>query len=326
MSALLGYSCEVFAATDLRVTSGANMGDGLGQPCDLCAGDIYQLHAHAAPMALALDRVDGLRIAAGSAVGQIDDTVALIGHCILMAPDGDQVEVLMLEVSQLRVALPLTPLSLRTDYTLIQVDAEPAEFRLSDLACASFVRGTRIMRADGTQAMIETLQPGDVILTRDHGPQPLRWIGQATLRAKGSFAPVVIGAGVLGNLGDLCVSQHHRMFLYQRGDKRLGGRAEVLVQARYLVDGVSVRLRIGGFVDYVSLVFDQHEILYAEGVPAESLMVTEATVTRLPDALASDLRAAFPGLRQRAHFAPEAGGEQINTATRAALIRPPAKR
>ena len=30
------------------------------------------------------------------------------------------------------------------------------------------------------------------LLTRDHGPQPLRLLGRATLRAHGAFAPVVI--------------------------------------------------------------------------------------------------------------------------------------
>ena len=38
----------------------------------------------------------------------------------------------------------------------------------------------------------------------------------------------------------------------------------------------------GGFVDFFSIVFDHHEIIYAEGVPAESLMVNDATVNRLP--------------------------------------------
>ncbi len=152
-----------------------------------------------------------------------------------------------------------------------------------------------------------TCVPGDRVLTRDHGPQPVRFIGRATLRAQGSFAPVVITAGTLGNSGDLIVSQHHRMFLYQRNRSKLVKTAELLVQAKHLVDGDRVFLRDGGFVDYLSLVFDRHEIVYAEGIPAESLMVNDATLSVLPAELADEVKARFPGLSHNQHFGTEAG-------------------
>ena len=145
------------------------------------------------------------------------------------------------------------------------------------------------------------------VLTRDHGPQPLRWIGNATLRAVGSFAPVVITKDTLGNAGDLIVSQHHRMFLYQRRRQASVPQAELLVQARHLADGDAIFIREGGFVDYFSLVFDSHEIIYAEGIPAESLMVSEATVSRLPPELANEVKSRFPDLSQHQHFGTEAG-------------------
>ena len=59
----------------------------------------------------------------------------------------------------------------------------------------------------------------------------------AGLRAQGSFAAVVITAGTLGNSGDLIVSQHHRMFLYQRNPKTGLKAPELLVQSQYLIDG-----------------------------------------------------------------------------------------
>jgi len=97
------------------------------------------------------------------------------------------------------------------------------------------------------------------------------------------------------------------MFLYQR-ERRAGLKtSELLVQAKHLVDGERVFLREGGFADYFSLVFDKHEIIYAEGVPAESLMVNDATVSRLPGDLSADVRERFPGLSQNQHFGTEAG-------------------
>ena len=167
---------------------------------------------------------------------------------------------------------------------------------------------------------MQTLADGDRVLTRDHGAQEIRWVGKATLRAKGAFAPVVIAAGTLGNQSDLIVSPHHRIFIYQRGPKRLGGTAELLVQAKHLVDGERVTRREGGFVDYHSLVFDRHEIIYAEGIPAESLLVTEATVSLLPPDLSREVRARFPGLSQTQHFGTEAGREILDDAAREALF------
>ena len=178
-----------------------------------------------------------------------------------------------------------------------------------------------IALADGRQVAIEALRPGDRVLTRDHGGQPLRWIGSATLRAVGAFAPVVITAGTLGNAGDLIVGQHHRMFLYQRERARLAGTAELLVQAKHLVDGERVFLREGGFVDYFSLVFDRHEIVYAEGIPAESLMVNDATLTHLPDELAEEVKARFPGLSQHQHFGTEAGRMMLDEIGAGALFK-----
>lgn len=206
------------------------------------------------------------------------------------------------------------------------MEEAPDDAGLSDLLCISFARGTMITLATGAQMPIEMLSPCDRVLTRDHGGQPIRWIGRATLKAVCPFAPVVITAGTLGNSGDLIVSQHHRMFLYQR--ERIAGlpTSELLVQAKHLVDGERVFLREGGFVDFLSIVFDHHEIIYAEGIPAESLMVNDATVNRLPAELSADVKARFPGLRQVQHFGTEAGRQFLDAVGAEALFKLGGKR
>ena len=177
----------------------------------------------------------------------------------------------------------------------------------------------KLIRADF--AKVISLKPGNRVLTRDHGRQPIRWIGQSRLRATGEFAPVVITAGTLGNEGDLILGQHHRVFLYQR--QRLPGlsTAELLVQARHLVDDDRVYIRTGGWTDYFSLIFDAHEIIYAEGVPSESLLVTEAVVNRLPADVADEVKSRFPGLTQSQHFGTEAGRQALEGIAPARLFR-----
>jgi hypothetical protein len=218
-------------------------------------------------------------------------------------------------------AVPLSPMNAGTDYALIETGTDFRDLRLSDVLCVAFATGTLISLPGGRPQGIETLRAGDMILTRDHGPQPVRWVGKATLRAAGAFAPVVISAGTLGNLGDLVVSPQYRVCLYQRGPHRLGGAPEVLVQAKHLVDGDRVWRREGGYVDYYSLVFDRHEIIFAEGIATESLLVNEQTVHRLPEDLSDDLRARFPGLSQSPHLGTEAPSGALDAAGRSRLFR-----
>ena len=308
-----GHACLLLRAQDIAVTGGANLGDCLGAPDAVCLGDSYALDPAAVALRLVVAHAavgEVQQVAFGSDLGMPGDAVHLVARYNLMGEDGLAVELLILRLDGAAgglFALPLSPIAAQIGYTLLKVDDAPAEAPLSDLLCVSFARGTLITRADGSQCPIEALTLGARILTRDHGAQPLRWLGHATLRGVGAFAPVVITRGTMGNTGDLIVSQHHRMFIYQRERHAGLPTAEILVQARHLVDGDRVFLREGGFVDYFSLVFDHHEIIYAEGIPAESLMVNEATLSRLPPALADAVKARFPGLSQHQHFGTEAG-------------------
>lgn len=314
-ASLPGQVCQVFGSDDIYVSTGVNLDEGLASLDEVCLGDIYTLAQGAVPQKLTLQRGgDGQTVATGSALGVPGATVKIAARYTMMAPDGDKLELLALRIeaeSSAYYILPLSPMGMMIEYTLVKMEEPKPEERLMDLLCISFARGTLITLGDGSQRPIEALMPGDRVLTRDHGPQPLHWVGHVTLRAVGAYAPVVISAGVMGNAGDLVVSQHHRMFLYQR--RKPGGvpQSEILVQAKHLVDGEHIFLRETGFVDYYSLVFDAHEIIYAEGIPAESLLVTEATVARLPPDLAAEVKKRFPGVTQLQHFGIEAGPQVL---------------
>ena len=321
---LPGHACQVLVADAIYVAQGVNLGDGLAGPDEVYPGDIYLLDPDVSPLRLVLSQPqDGRQsVGRGSGIGQDGDVLRFEARYSLMSADGDRVEVLLIALPDgARLALPLSPMAAGTEYALLKVEAAPQETGLSDFLCVSFARGTMITLATGQQRAIEELRAGDKILTRDHGAQPIRWIGSTTLRAVGAFAPVVIVAGTLGNAGDLIVSQHHRMFLYQR-ERRAGmATSELLVQAKHLVDGERIFLRESGFVDYFSLVFDHHEIIYAEGVPAESLMVNDATLNRLPAALSADVKARFPKLSQVQHFGTEAGRQFLDEIGPASLYK-----
>ncbi len=293
---------QVYMAEDFRVAHGVNEGDALGVADELLLEDIYRLRPGARAGRLALSQpqpvaqtgtrpAPAFRIAGGSELGAAGHALHLDALLTFMAPHGETLEALVLvetDPAGLIAAtylLPLAPLAPRTGYTLVTIDRDKARARLAQSASVSFTRSTRITMADGRQVPVEELRPGDRILTKDSGPQVLRWIGRQTLRAVGAFAPITIAPGALNNTGPLTLSPNHRLFVYQRTDWLGTGTREVMVRAINLVNGTSVVQSAGGFVEYYQLLFDKHEIIYAEGIAAESLFVDMTTRPVVPEAV-----------------------------------------
>ncbi|MGD9293871.1 MAG: Hint domain-containing protein [Roseobacter sp.] len=276
----------VYRADHFRAIYGANEGDGLSFAADLVLDDVYALSPQAQTVSLGLARRgDAYVIAAGSQVGREGAQIHLDCAATLMGYGTTVVELLVLvEVDRTGHAtdvylLPLAPLTPKTEYRLVGTDIEGAASKLAQVAAVSFTRGTQITLGCGRQRKVEDLRPGDEVLTRDDGIQRIRWIGHSTQRAIGAFAPILIKAGTLNNINDLLVSPDHRLFVYQRTDRVGAGRAELLVKARHIVNGTTVTRQEGGFVEYFQLVFDTHQIIYAEGIAAESMMVDDTTAS-----------------------------------------------
>ncbi|MCC0062843.1 MAG: Hint domain-containing protein [Defluviimonas sp.] len=162
---------------------------------------------------------------------------------------------------------------------------------ISTVPC--FVAGTRVLTPDGPVA-VETLAPGDHVLTNDHGPQPVRWIGRRRIAANGAFAPIRIRAGTFGDHGALMVSPQHRVMLTNSHAELLFGAAEVLIAAKDLVDGRSVEVVEGGTVEYVHLLFDRHEVIFSEGLPTESFLPGPQTTGSFEQDLVAEIAAIFP--------------------------------
>ncbi len=295
-------SFPVYPGTALHVSNGANLGDPISFAEDMVLDDVYRLMADAKANRLSLRPYgDHFRITDDSELGAPGATVCLDCAVTFMSPDGETTDALVLvELDDTQhvaatYVLPLAPLTALVDYALVTIDSDGARARLAQVACVSFTRGTHITLANGAQMPIENLVVGDRILTRDDGVQQIRWIGQSTARASGEFAPIRIRAGALNNAHDLIVSPDHRLFIYQRSDRLGAGRAELLVKARHLVNGDSVTVMQGGFVDYFQLLFDRHQIIYAEGIAAESFLIDPRTAPAVPAELTRKMKSKLRG-------------------------------
>lgn len=319
----------VYRASDIRVVNGANEGDSISFAAELMLDDIYELRQAAYPAALAItpDEDRAFLISARSSVGRQGAQLYLDCSLTLMQPSGETLEALVfVEVDEAGNVADvylhaLAPMDARSPYTLVGIDQENTHRRLALSNCVSFTRGTHITMSNGIQTRIENLRVGDRVLTRDGGAQEIRWIGRSTVRATGPFAPVVITAGTLNNLGDLVVSPDHRLFVYQREDKLEAGQSEVMVKARYLLNGDTVFTQNGGFVEYFQLLFDDHHIIFAEGIAAETMLVDDKTESVLPRKLSEKFKNSQPGLGNPDRLAVEVNERLLLTDNAAKLLR-----
>ena len=167
--------------------------------------------------------------------------------------------------------------------------------KLTMIAC--FTEGT-LIDVPGGRVAVERLRAGDRVLTRDHGPQEVRWVGRALRAAVGPDAPVEIAAGTFGAHDTVRVSPNHRVLVTGARAELLFGEAEVLVKARHLVDGRAVRVVEGGEVAYLHLLFDRHEVVTANGLACESYH--PASLAGCDAEARDEVLRLFPGLREDA--------------------------
>ncbi len=173
-----------------------------------------------------------------------------------------------------------------TDSAFVSFDAQPI----------CFVEGMRIATPHG-QRLIEDIVPGDRVLTRDHGVQTVRWHGIRTLAGGPKVNPIEIAPGKFGNDRPLLLSPQHRILVGDMRTQLYFGEEEVLIAAKHLVDGHLVRIREVAEVTYHHILFDQHEIVFSEGVPTESFHPGHYSLPGLDSRSRQELFELFPQLR-----------------------------
>lgn len=171
---------------------------------------------------------------------------------------------------------------------------------------------------------IETLQPGDLVQTAGGGSQPIRWIGarhfcHASLSSCENLRPVRITAGALWNglpERDLLVSRQHRILASSKVAERMFGESNVLISAIKLtaLPGIYVDDSVAE-ITYVHMLFDTHEVIFAQGTPSESLHPGAESIKAMTAAAKGEILAIFPELfvldcvKETAYFVPS-GKEQ----------------
>ncbi len=159
--------------------------------------------------------------------------------------------------------------------------AQPEKFKTNDRFAlerandlAGFAAGA-FVACPGGERPVEDLEIGDLVNTLDHGPRPIRWIGMSPIEAVGDFAPVRFSTGAFGARRALDVGPHQRIHLATPMMDLLFGFPEGLAAAKYLVERPMVTPIESGEAEYFQILFDEHEIIWANGVATESLFLDE---------------------------------------------------
>lgn len=249
----------------------------------------------------------------------------------LILTDGRQTFAARLILCAGRVAVVFDPWLPPPDTDLWVQSVAPGAAPLPRPAPGGLTQGTRVDTPQGPRA-VETLEPGDLILTRDRGAQPLVWRGEtrlsgAELILHPHLRPLRLAPGALGMgrpTGPLRLAPGHRLMVRTLPGLAtglgLGTGAEALATAADLEDGRGIRRDFAcASVTYHHLMLTRHEVIRAEGVDCETFHpgLTDPIALRWH---ARGLERASPGVTR----APERFGDPARRclgAGEAALLR-----
>ena len=138
--------------------------------------------------------------------------------------------------------------------------------------CVCFVTGTRIL-TDRGEVAVEQLREGDLAVLESGERAAIKWLGWRTIPARlvaedEALAPVRIVRGAFGP------DRPHRD-LWVSGDHAIAAHG-VIIPAKALINGLTIlRDRTEREVTYHHVELDQHALLLAEGLAAESYLEWE---------------------------------------------------
>ncbi len=170
-----------------------------------------------------------------------------------------------------------------------------------DVPC--FVTGTMIETLHGP-IRVEDLKETDQVLTYDNGYQAIRWIGsryvsRALLDARPNLRPILIRADALGPgypKQDLIVSPQHRILVSSSIAMRMFDCRQVLVPAHKLlpIEGIERLDATPIGIEYWHFLFDNHEIVWSNGTPTESLFTGPQALKAVCPQAREEIQTLFP--------------------------------
>lgn len=201
----------------------------------------------------------------------------------------------------------LTPGQVITGVAQISGAAPPIDFTdISSFVC--FTAETEILTHTGYRS-VDNLKVGDKVRTLDGTDRPVRWIGRrryskAEMKRNPKLFPVCVEAGALGiNKPNkpLTTSRQHRFLIDSKISERVSGFEKALVPAVKLtaLERVYVDYSVES-VEYVHFMLDDHDVVFANGAPAETLYLGREAKKTLSQQALNEIATIFPDLLRSA--------------------------
>ena len=169
---------------------------------------------------------------------------------------------------------------------------------------ACFCEGTLIETKDGPKA-VEQLTCKDKVATLHGHFMSIkavcnRSIACSELLDNPNLRPVVVSQGALGRglpKRNLRVSKQHRFLVSSPICRRMFGTDATLVSAIQLTQlpGIFIDTKTND-LRYFHILLQNHEIIFAEGAPTESLHLGKGTLKALPQETVKEITSIFPDL------------------------------
>ncbi|SFS68556.1 Hint domain-containing protein [Sulfitobacter marinus] len=198
---------------------------------------------------------------------------------------------------------PLVPGVTYTYSTANTVSGNSPEYE--DIEGAICFTSNSYIKTDEAIVQICDLEPGMRIKTRDNGFQKLLWvykrtISQYEMSENPSLKPVKITANAFGQgmpCRDMHLSQQHRVLHSDLGNEILFTESHLLVPAKGLINDTTITIdNEMSTVEYVHLLFDAHQIVYVDGIEAESFALGKWSYDSLTEEAREEINAIFPEL------------------------------
>ena len=169
-----------------------------------------------------------------------------------------------------------------------------------------FTPGTTIATPKG-ERLVEELQEGDRIITRDNGIQEIAWVGHKVMSGKAlvqnaHLKPILVKAGALGGglpERDMLVSPNHRLLVASDLTQLYFEEREVLAAAKHLVGSAGIHAVDVMQTTYVHFMFERHEVVLSNGTWTESFQPGDYSLKGIGNSQRAEIFELFPELRSR---------------------------
>ncbi len=187
--------------------------------------------------------------------------------------------------------------------TVFFMDGTTMTFSEIENVIPCFTPGTTIATPRG-ERLVEELQVGDKVITRDNGIQEIAWVGHKAmngrqLAANPHLKPILIKAGSLGQglpERDMLVSPNHRVLVASDKTQLYFEEREVLAAAKHMTGADGIHAVNVMQTTYVHFMFERHEVVLSNGAWTESFQPGDYSLKGIGNSQRNEILELFPEL------------------------------